>query len=162
MIEEDNKELNNETNSIKEKYKNEKNKKEKLNKKNYLNIKNDTGFYDKKYYEKLELIGEILEFIKKYFKQNDIPFNENIIIDFKHMTELKELIKKLFSYFNVLPPMQKKCIDKNIYNLINNNVMKVSDYKKLISFIERDVKKAKYNLISKKDLYDLLKKRGLE
>ena len=149
MIEKDNKQLNNETNNLNQVD-------EKINKKNI------SGFYDKRYYEKLELIAEILNFIQRYFKQNDIPFNEHIVIDFKHMNELKELIGKLFAYFNVLPPMQKKCIDKNIENLINNNVMKVIDYKKLISFIERDVKKAKYNLISKKDLYELLKKRGID
>ena len=155
MIEEENKEINNETNNLNQVNFSE-NVEEKINKKNI------SGFYDKRYYEKLELISEILNFIKRYFKQNDIPFNEHIVIDFKHMTQLKELIGKLFAYFNVLPPMQKKCIDKNIENLINNNVMKVCDYRKLISFIERDIKKAKYNLIGKKDLYELLKKRGLE
>ena len=149
MIGEDNKQLNNETNNLNQVD-------EKINKKNI------SGFYDKRYYEKLELIAEILNFIQRYFKQNDIPFNEHIVIDFKHMNELKELIGKLFAYFNVLPPIQKKFIDKNIENLINNNVMKVIDYKKLISFIERDVKKAKYNLISKKDLYELLKKKEID
>ena len=127
-------------------------------KKNVIN----TGFYDKRYYEKLELIDDIMNFIQKHFKRNNTPFNESISIDLKHLTELKELVGKLFAYFNVLPMMQKKCLDKNINDLINMNFIKVSDFKKKISFIERDIKKAKYNLISKKDLYELLKKRGLE
>ena len=78
------------------------------------------------------------------------------------LIQLKELIEILFAYFNVLPPMQKKCLDKNINDLMNNNILKKSDLSKRISFIERDIKKAKYNLLSKKDLYELLKKRGLE
>ena len=124
------------------------------------NIK-DTGFYDKKYYEKLELIDLILKFIDQNFKMH-YPPNENIILGMPILIQLKELIEILFSYFNVLPPMQKKCIDKNINDLMNYNEIKKSVLAKKILFIERDIKKAKYNLISKKDLYELLKKRGLE
>ena len=121
----------------------------------------DTGFYDKKYYEKLELIDFILNFIQKNFKKH-YPPNEKIVIGIPILLQLKELIRILFSYFNVLPPMQKKCLDKNINDLLKYNIIKKSDLTKKISFIERDIKKAKYNLISKKDLYELLKKRGLE
>ena len=121
----------------------------------------DTGFYDKKYYEKLELIDYILNFIQRNFKRH-YPPNESINLDQDVLFQLKELIDTLNAYFNVLPTMQKKCLDKNIFDLINNNILKKSDLTKKISFIERDIKKAKYNLISKKDLYELLKQRGLE
>ena len=47
-------------------------------------------------------------------------------------------------------------------DLIKNNVIKKSELNKKIYFIERDIKKAKYNLLSKKDLFDLLKQRGFE
>ena len=123
--------------------------------------KRDSGFYDKKYYEKLDLIDFILNFIQKNFKIH-YPPNERIIIDLPILEQLKELIEILFAYFNVLPPMQKKCLDKNINDLINNNILTKAELNKRISFIERDIKKAKYNLISKRDLYELLKKRGLE
>ena len=121
----------------------------------------DTGFYDKQYYKKLELIDYILKFIQHNFKRH-YPPNENINLNFDVLMQLKELINILNAYFNVLPPMQKKCLDKNINDLINNNILKKSDLTKKIYFIERDIKKAKYNLISKKDLFELLKKRGLE
>ena len=123
--------------------------------------KRDSGFYDKKYYEKLDLIDFILNFIQKNFKIH-YPPNERIIIDLPILEQLKELIEILFAYFNVLPPMQKKCLDKNINDLINNNILTKAELNKRISFIERDIKKAKYNLISKKDLYDLLKQRGFD
>ena len=121
----------------------------------------DSGFYDKKYYEKLGLIDYILNFIQFNFKKH-YPPNEKIVVDMPLLIQLKELIEILFSYFNVLPPMQKKCLDKNINDLMNNNILKKTDLTKRISFIERDIKKAKYNLLSKKDLYELLKKRGFE
>ena len=123
--------------------------------------KRDSGFYDKKYYEKLDLIDFILNFIQKNFKIH-YPPNERIIIDLPILEQLKELIEILFAYFNVLPPMQKKCLDKNINDLINNNILTKAELNKRISFIERDIKKEKYNLISKKDLYDLLKQRGFD
>ena len=123
--------------------------------------KRDSGFYDKKYYEKLDLIDFILNFIQTNFKIH-YPPNERIIIDLPILEQLKELIEILFAYFNVLPPMQKKCLDKNINDLINNNILTKAELNKRISFIERDIKKAKYNLISKKDLYDLLKQRGFD
>ena len=121
----------------------------------------DTGFYDKKYNEKLDLIDFILKFIEKNFKIH-YPPNEKIVLGIPLLMQLKELIEILFSYFNVLPPMQKKCLDKNINDLLNYNIIKKSELTKKIWFIERDIKKAKYNLISKRDLYELLKKRGLE
>ena len=121
----------------------------------------DTGFYDKKYYEKLELIDFILNFIQRNFKRH-YPPNENIDLDQDVLFQLKELINILNSYFNVLPAMQKKCLDKNINDLIENNILTKAELRKKISFIERDIKKAKYNLLSKKDLFDLLKQRGLE
>ena len=127
---------------------------------NYKKLK-DSGFYDKKYYEKLGLIDYILNFIQFNFKKH-YPPNEKIVVDIPLLIQLKELIEILFAYFNVLPPMQKKCLDKNINDLMNNNILKKSDLTKRISFIERDIKKAKYNLLSKKDLYELLKKRGFE
>ena len=159
MIEEQ-KDLNNEQNNL-----NEFNQLEDINNifendRNYKKLK-DSGFYDKKYYEKLGLIDYILNFIQRNFKIH-YPPNEKIIIDMTLLIQLKELIEILFAYFNVLPPMQKKCLDKNINDLMNNNILKKSDLSKRISFIERDIKKAKYNLLSKKDLYELLKKRGLE
>ena len=159
MIEE-HQDLNNEQNNL-----NEFNQLEDINNlfendRNYKKIK-DSGFYDKKYYEKLGLIDYILNFIQHNFKVH-YPPNEKIVIDMPLLIQLKELIEILFSYFNVLPPMQKKCLDKNINDLMNNNILKKSDLTKRISFIERDIKKAKYNLLSKKDLYELLKKRGLE
>ena len=126
-------------------------------KKNVIN----TGFYDKKYNEKLDLIDFILKFIEKNFKIH-YPPNEKIVLGIPLLMQLKELIEILFSYFNVLPPMQKKCLDKNINDLLNYNIIKKSELTKKIWFIERDIKKAKYNLISKRDLYELLKKRGLE
>ena len=121
----------------------------------------DSGFYDKKYYEKLELIDFILNFIQHNFKKH-YPPHEKIVIDAQILNQLKELIEILKAYFNVLPPMQKKCLDKNINDLINNNILKKSELTQRIYFIERDIKKAKYNLISQKDLYELLKKRGFE
>ena len=121
----------------------------------------DTGFYDKKYYEKLELIDFILNFIQRNFKRH-YPPNENIDLDQDVLFQLKELINILNSYFNVLPAMQKKCLDRNINDLIENNILTKAELRKKISFIERDIKKAKYNLLSKKDLFDLLKQRGLE
>ena len=158
MMEEQEMEINEEQNNI-----NESNQLEGIKEifeKNSRRFK-DTGFYDKKYYEKLDLINFILEFIKRNFKKH-YPPNEKIVIDLPLLVQLKELIEILFAYFNVLPPMQKKCLDKNINDLINNNILKKSELTKRISFIERDVKKAKYNLLSKKDLYELLKQRGLE
>ena len=120
----------------------------------------ETGFYDTKYYEKLELIDVILNFIKNNLRGHSPP-NEKVVIDMRVLRQLKELIEVLFAYFNVLPPMQKKCLDKNLNDLINNNILTKMEMNKKIYFIERDIKKAKYNLISKKDLYELLKKRGL-
>ena len=119
------------------------------------------GFYDTRYYDKLDLIDEILLFIQISFRKH-YPPNELITLDLDVLYHLKEYIQTLFSYFNVLPPMQKKCLDKNLNDLIKNNVIKKSELNKKIYFIERDIKKAKYNLLSKKDLFDLLKQRGLE
>ena len=119
------------------------------------------GFYDTRYYDKLDLIDEILLFIQISFRKH-YPPNELITLDLDVLYHLKEYIQTLFSYFNVLPPMQKKCLDKNMNDLIKNNVIKKSELNKKIYFIERDIKKAKYNLLSKKDLFDLLKQRGLE
>ena len=121
----------------------------------------DNGFYDKKYYEKLELIDYALNFIQHNFKKH-YPPREKIVLDISILSQLKELIEILNAYFNVLPPMQKRCLDKNIHDLFNNNILTKADLNKKISFIERDIKKAKYNLISKKDLFELLKKRGFE
>ena len=120
-----------------------------------------SGFYDRKYYDKLELIDEILLFIQINFKIH-YPPNEKITLDLGTLYQLKEYVQILFSYFNVLPPMQKQCLDKNIDDLIKNNVVKKSELTKRIWFMERDIKKAKYYLISKKDLYEILKQRGLE